>query len=395
MWGRRHDCRHRNGVRRLPHRGGGRPRRDGRRLPGDRRALDRPVALKLIAPELAEDPRFRERFLRESRLAASIDHGNVLPIYEAGEHDGQLFLAMRFVQGSDLKALLRARDAPPEQALTILAPVADALDAAHARGLVHRDVKPANVLLDERGHPYLSDFGLEESGGTSTETGHIVGTLDYLAPEQIRGEEVDGRTDEYALTCLLYECLAGTAPFSRPTEAEVLWAHMQQDPPTLHGYDALDPVLAKGLAKDKADRYATCGELLAAAHSALGLEAPAVRRRRRRLGRRLVAFGAALVMAAGIAAGVVLLTADESSALAAPAPNAVVEVDSDANKPVAQVAVGSNPTALAVSEGAVWALNADDQTISRIDTETKTQKTFSVGTTPTDLEPMPSSSIAF
>ena len=349
--------------------------------------LDRPVALKLIAPDLAEDPRFRERFLRESRLAASIDHGNVLPIYEAGEQDGRLFLAMRFVQGSDLKVLLRARKTlPAEQALTILARVADALDAAHAKGLVHRDVKPANVLLDERGHPYLSDFGLtKEAGGTSTQTGHIVGTLDYLAPEQIRGEEVDGRTDEYALTCLLYECLAGTAPFSRPTEAEVLWAHMQEDPPTLQGYDALDPVLAKGLAKDRAERYASCGDFIAAAHSALGLEAPAVRRRRRRLGRRLVAVGAALVVAAGIAAGVVLLTADESSALAAPVPNAVVQIDPGANKSVAQVAVGSNPAALAVSQGAVWALNADDQTISRIDPETKTQKTFSVGTTPTDL----------
>jgi ABC-type branched-subunit amino acid transport system substrate-binding protein/streptogramin lyase len=349
--------------------------------------LDRPVALKLIAPELAEDPRFRERFLRESKLAASLDHGNVLPIYQAGEHDGQLFLAMRFVQGSDLKAVLRERKTlPPEEALSILARIADALDAAHAKGLVHRDVKPANVLLDERGHPYLSDFGLtKEAGGASTQTGHIVGTLDYLAPEQIRGEDIDGRTDEYALACLLYECLAGTPPFSRPTEAEVLWAHMQEDPPTLRGYEGLDPVLARGLAKDKGDRYETCGELLAAAHSALGLETPAVRRRRRRLGRRLVAFGAALVMAAGIAAGVVLLTADESSALAAPAPNAVVEVDSDANKPVAQVAVGSNPTALAIGQGAVWALNADDQTISRIDSVTKTQKTFSVGTTPTDL----------
>src|SRR5581483_9593347 len=147
--------------------------------------LDRPVALKLIAPELAEDPSFRERFLRESRLAAAIDHGNVLPIYEAGEHEGQLFLAMRFVQGTDLKALLRERKTlAPEEALSILAPIADALDAAHAKGLVHRDVKPANILLDERGHPYLSDFGLtKEAGGTSTQTGHVVGTLDYLAPE--------------------------------------------------------------------------------------------------------------------------------------------------------------------------------------------------------------------
>jgi ABC-type branched-subunit amino acid transport system substrate-binding protein/streptogramin lyase len=349
--------------------------------------LDRPVALKLIAPELAEDARFRERFLHESRLAAAIDHGNVLPIYEAGEDEGQLFLAMRFVQGSDLKALIRERKAlATEEAMSILAPVADALDAAHARRLVHRDVKPANVLLDERGHPYLSDFGLtKEAGGASTQTGHVVGTLDYLAPEQIRGEEIDGRTDEYALACLLYECLSGKPPFRRSTEAEVLWAHMQEEPPGIREYPALDPVLAKGLAKDRTERYPSCGDFIAAAHSALGLETPAFRRRRRRLGRRLVAVGAALVVASGIAAGVVLLTADESSALAAPAPNAVVQVDPDASKPVAEVAVGSNPTALAVSEGAVWALNADDQTISRIDPETNTQKTFSVGTTPTDL----------
>ena len=349
--------------------------------------LDRPVALKLIAPELAEDPQFRERFLRESRLAAAIDHGNVLPIYEAGEHDGQLFLAMRFVQGTDLKARLRERKTlPPEETLSILARVADALDAAHARGLVHRDVKPANVLLDERGHPYLSDFGLtKEAGGASTRTGHIVGTLDYLAPEQIRGEGIDGRTDQYALACMLYECLGGRPPFARPTEAEVLWAHMQDDPPPLRGYEQLDPVLARGLAKDRDDRYPTCGELLAAAHTAVGLEAPAIRRRRLRIGRRLLLAGAALVAAAGIAVAVVELTGEESSALAAPAPNSVVEIDASGNKPVAQVAVGSNPAALAVDRSAVWALNADDQTISRIDRKTKAQKTFSVGTTPTDL----------
>jgi len=349
--------------------------------------LDRPVALKLIAPELAEDPSFRERFLRESRLAAAIDHGNVLPIYEAGEHEGQLFLAMRFVQGTDLKALLRERKTlAPEEALSILAPIADALDAAHAKGLVHRDVKPANILLDERGHPYLSDFGLtKEAGGTSTQTGHVVGTLDYLAPEQIRGEEIDGRTDEYALACMLYECLAGQAPFRRPTEAEVLWAHMQADPPALRDHPPLDPVLARGLAKQRIDRYRTCGDLLAAAHSAIGLEAPAARRRRLRIGRRLLLSGAALVAAAGIAVAVVALTGGESSALATPAPNSVVEVDTGNNKPVAQVAVGSNPTALAIGQGAVWALNADDQTISGIDLKTKALKTFSVGTTPTDL----------
>jgi ABC-type branched-subunit amino acid transport system substrate-binding protein len=349
--------------------------------------LERPVALKLVAPELAEDQRFRERFLRESRLAASIDHGNVLPIYEAGEHEGRLFLAMRFVEGTDLKALLaRQGTLPVERALAILGRVADALDAAHAKGLVHRDVKPANVLLDERGHPYLSDFGLtKEAGGASTQTGHIVGTLDYLAPEQIRGEEIDGRTDQYALACLLYECLAGKPPFSRGTEAEVLWAHMQEEPPALRDYPALDPILGRALAKEKDERHPSCGEFLADAHAALGLEAPAARRRRLRIGRRLLLTGAALVAAAGIAVAVVELTGRESSALAAPAPNSVVEIDPGRDKPVAQVTVGSNPTALAVGQGAVWALNADDQTISRIDRKTKAQKAFGVGTTPTDL----------
>src|SRR4029079_889542 len=162
----------------------------------------------------------------------------------------------------------------------------------------------------------------------------------------IRGEAIDGRTDEYALACMLYECLAGAPPFSRPTEAEVLWAHMQEDPPALREHPELDPILARGLAKEKDGRYPSCGELLTAAHSALGLEAPTVRRRRRRLGRRLVAVGAALVAAAGIAATVVVLTDNESSALAAPPPNALVEIDPDANKPVAQAAARSHPTAL-------------------------------------------------
>jgi serine/threonine protein kinase len=160
-------------------------------------SLQRPVALKLIAPKLAQDERFRARFLREPRLAASLDHPNVIPIYEAGEHDGQLYLAMRFVEGSDLKALLeRERKLGPERTVAVLAQVAGALDAAHRRGLVHRDVKPANVLLDEEGHVYLTDFGItKQLGGDSTDTGQVVGTLDYLAPEQIRTEAVDGRTD--------------------------------------------------------------------------------------------------------------------------------------------------------------------------------------------------------
>ncbi len=179
-------------------------------------SLERPVALKLIAPDLAEDVSFRERFLREPRLAASLDHPNVIPIYEAGERDGQLYLAMRYVEGSDLKTIIeREGKLEPERALRIVAQVAAALDAAHRRALVHRDVKPANVLVDEDGHVYLTDFGItKQLGGDSTDTGRVVGTLDYLAPEQIRGDPVDARTDVYALACVLYQCLSGTAAVS-------------------------------------------------------------------------------------------------------------------------------------------------------------------------------------
>jgi len=235
-------------------------------------SLERPVALKLIAPEQAENDRFRARFLKEPRLAASLDHANVVPIYQAGEHDGQLYLAMRFVEGHDLGSVLhRDERLRPERSLAILAQIASALDAAHRRGLVHRDVKPANVLLDEQDHAYLTDFGItKQLGGASTDTGRVVGTLDYLAPEQIRGEGVDGRTDCYALTCVLYECLAGVPPFRRQTEAETLWAHVQVEPPSLPGHPTLDPILRTGLAKEKDERYASCVELIEAARRVLG-----------------------------------------------------------------------------------------------------------------------------
>src|SRR5215213_7438213 len=222
-------------------------------------SLDRPVALKLIAPDLAHDEQFRARFLREPRLAASLDHASVIPIYEAGEHEGQLYLAMRFVEGSDLRTLLdREGTLTPEHTLAILAQVAGALDAAHRRALVHRDIKPANVLLDEDEHVYLTDFGItKQLGGASTDTGRLVGTLDYLAPEQIRGDPVDGRSDGYALACGGYECLSGAPPFRRQTQAEALWAHLHEPPPSLPGAQALDAVLGTALAKEKSERFAT------------------------------------------------------------------------------------------------------------------------------------------
>ena len=280
--------------------------------------LERPVALKLVAPELAEDEVFRRRFLREPKLAAALDHPNVVPIYEAGEHEGRLYLAMRFVDGSDMRTLLRQEGGlPVERSIAILEQVASALDAAHRRGLVHRDVKPANVLVDEDGHAYLTDFGVtKQLGGDSTDTGQIVGTLDYLAPEQIRGEDLSDRADEYALGCVLFECLTGAPPFRRATEAETLWAHMQDPVPPVPGRPELDPVLRKALAKEPGDRYGSCAELIEAARLALaGVRVPV------RLVRRRWAIVAAGLLALAAVAWIAL-TRDDGSPPRAPAPPA-------------------------------------------------------------------------
>ena len=198
--------------------------------------LKRRVALKLLAAGLAEDESFRDRFLRESELAASIDHPHIVPIYEAGTADELLFIAMRYVEGRDLKVRLQGGGRlDPAEAIGILAQVASALDAAHARGLVHRDVKPSNVLLDPAARPdgtdhvYLADFGLTKRVSEETGLGedrHLMGTIDYVAPEQIAGEELDGRADVYSLGCVLYECLAGQPPFRRDSELAVVFAHL-------------------------------------------------------------------------------------------------------------------------------------------------------------------------
>jgi protein kinase-like protein len=243
--------------------------------------LRRKVAIKIVAPELAEDERFRERFVRESELVASIDHPNVIPIYEAGEVDARLYIAMRYVAGTDLKALLRRDGAlEPIRAVAIVAQLAAALDVAHGRGLVHRDVKPANVLLtaeDGGEHVYLCDFGVAKSASLATgltTAGERLGTIDYIAPEQIRGAAVDGRADQYSLGCLLFECLTGEVPFRRDTEAAVIYAHLRDPPNPVGGRGgvprSLDAVLARALAKRPRDRYATCGEFALAAQRALG-----------------------------------------------------------------------------------------------------------------------------
>jgi YVTN family beta-propeller protein len=354
-------------------------------------SLERPVALKLIAPELAQDDRFKARFLREPRLAAALDHPNVVPIYEAGDSDGQLYLVMRYVEGSDLKAVLEeAHRLAPERAIRVLTQVAAALDAAHRRGLVHRDVKPGNVLLDQDDNVYLTDFGISKQvDGASADTGRMVGTLNYLSPEQIRGEAVDGRSDAYALACILYECLAGRPPFSRETEAQTLWAHMHDAPPSLRGHPALDPVLLKGLAKDKEDRYASCAELVEAAASAFGLSAP-VHRPRSQAGIRLLRRGRAMLaaglflLAAAIAAVIVPLIVDEDSAPEATG-NTLVAIDAATNRVVKQVPVGATPTDVAVGAGAAWTLSGDEKTVSRLDLANGTLRTFSAGPHPVEF----------
>ena len=256
-------------------------------------ALDRTVALKVIAAGLLEDQTVRARFVRESKIAASIDHPNVIPIYYAGEEDGIAYIAMRYVAGDDVRSLVR-RDGPldPERAARIVAQTGGALDAAHAAGLVHRDIKPANVLLGPEDHAYLTDFGLTKhalSMAGTTKPGHWVGTLDYVAPEQIRGERVDARADVYALGCLLYYTLTGEVPYKREGDEARLWAHLHDPPPkpSEHGVpEVFDDVVARALAKDPEERYPSAGDLGRAAKAAAANERPKERER-------LVAKGAA------------------------------------------------------------------------------------------------------
>jgi serine/threonine-protein kinase len=253
---------------------------------GQDQHLQRKAALKVLAPELAADDRFRKRFLTESQLAASLDHPNIVPIYAAGEEGGLLYLAMRYVEGYDLRELVDSTPGglEPAHALKLLAPVADALDAAHGLGLVHRDVKPANVIIAAATEqPYLCDFGLARHASSAeslTGTQGFLGTLAYIAPEQIASGAVDARADVYALGCVLFECLAGSPPFMRDSDLRVIFAHVNEPPPLLTATrpelpPQIDAVVQKALAKEPDERYSTCAELVAEAAAALDLAAPA------------------------------------------------------------------------------------------------------------------------
>jgi DNA-binding beta-propeller fold protein YncE len=247
--------------------------------------LDRLVALKILAPSLAADEAFRQRFIRESRAAAAVDDPHIIPVFAAGESDGVLFIAMRLVRGGDVRSLIdRAGPLPAGRAAEIILQAASALDAAHARGLVHRDVKPANMLLeasqsaDRPDHVYLSDFGLSKASLAVTgltATGQFLGTLDYVAPEQIEGRPVDGRTDQYGLACAAFELLTGAPPFRRRDSVSVMYAQLNEPPPPVAPLRPdlpaeVDAVIGRALAKSAADRYATCREFATALQRALG-----------------------------------------------------------------------------------------------------------------------------
>jgi YVTN family beta-propeller protein len=353
--------------------------------------LKRKVALKLLAPELAQDEGFRLRFLRESQLAASLDHPNVVPVYEAGEADGLLYIAMRYVVGTDLKALLRTEGAlTPERALALVGQIATALDSAHESGLVHRDVKPSNVLFTGRPgeeHCYLADFGLSTSTSDRSvaDARQVVGTIDYVAPEQIRGGEVDGRADVYSLACLLYECLVGDVPFRRASDVAVIYAHLEEPLPEASERApsvpaAVDVVLERGTAKLPDERWPTCAALVEAARSALG-DGVATVQVRRRDGWRGIA--AALTGVAAVAAALSALVLGGSGTALAQS-DSLVRIDLRSGEPAEGVAVGARPTAVTVCAGSIW-VTTRGGTVFQVDPKSLTRHAVRVTGTPSDV----------
>jgi YVTN family beta-propeller protein len=341
-------------------------------------ALERPVALKILAPELAADVRFRERFLRESRLAASIDHPNVIPVYDAGEVGGELYLAMRYVDGSDLRCVIADGRLGKERTISVVSQVAAALDAAHVRGLVHRDVKPSNVLVGESDHVYLADFGLTRQLGESAAAlgaAQSMGTPDYVSPEQIRGDEVDGRADLYSLGCVLQECLTGEPPFRRPSQLATLFAHLEAEPAEAPA--GLEPVMRTALAKEPDERYQSGRELVEAARAALGLEP-----RRSRWPLAVAAVGLAFVGAALLA---FFLTRGTGGLRAEPGADSLVRIDPKTNKTTEAVPVGRDASGIAVGGNHVWVTSFADGNVWRVDPRTRATLRISTQGSPTGV----------
>ena len=379
-------------------------------------SLGRPVALKVIAGSLSDNVAFRDRFVRESRLTASLDHPNVIPVFAAGETDGVLYIAMRYVDGTDLRSLVAAEGKlDPLRAAGVIAQVASALDAAHERGLVHRDVKPANILVASRGggeHVYLTDFGLtkrsaSESGLTSA--GEWVGTLDYVAPEQLRGDHVDGRADVYALGAVLYETLTGQVPFPRDDDVAKLWAHISDSPAMATDLSPEVPrrlagVARRAMEKDAEDRYDSATDMGRAALAAVpgggdtGARArlAAGQTRLPRAPRRpgvWVALVAGLGIAAAAVVAVLLLGSEESSdGDAATAGNAL-----PSGPPAAQVVgrpipVGDAPGAVAIGGGGIWVANTGSESVTYINVRRpRIRDRIPVGEDPTALSVGPAS----
>jgi serine/threonine-protein kinase len=313
----------------------------------DDAGLDRRVALKIPAPELVADPAFRDRFLRETKLAASLEHPAIVPVYDAGEEDGRLFLAMRYVEGSDLAGLINpSGPIEPRRLVRILSQVASALDAADSHGLVHRDVKPGNILVGLEDQAYLSDFGLtkrQSSGSALTRTGQFVGTLDYVAPEMVEGRKLTGAADQYSLACVAFEALTGEPPFRRETDAATLYAHVHDAPPSarLRGQEvpqAVDEVLRRGMAKRPEDRFASCRAFVEELDRAF--ERPPTKRRR---GRGAVLAGAVLGVAL-VLVGVVLLSDRNDRQEAAPTPTVSVDEERLLGKIPAPISASCEPT---------------------------------------------------
>ena len=355
-------------------------------LAEDRR-LHRKVALKVLSAEFATNASFRERFLAESELAASIDHPNIVPIYEADEAGGYLYIAMRYVEGTDLKARLRQGPLPVDQAVDLLSQVAGALDLAHQRGLVHRDVKPSNVLVapgaghDGQDHAYLADFGLTTrlaDGGSLADDGQLMGTVDYVAPEQITGGDVDGRADVYSLGCLLVECLTGEPPFQGSSDIAVLFAHLESTPPKPSERrpdlpEGLDHVVATALAKDPNERYQTCQELVTATRAALGIAEP-----ERRRSRVAAVVGVAAIALVAAAIWLTVGAGDEPR-------DKLLRIDPSTNEVVDSVDVGDRASSVDIGDGQVWVTSQAGRALWRVDPRTLEARETPVEGTPMDV----------